>query len=133
MRSYFESVVRTIASFGPVNKIEVLRYDLAETDEKEILIYRLRLHLKDGGMVEVMERATKPQEGGLISSTKYRVHWQRADGCVVKRWDNAPHHPEVPTYPHHVHSDKEDRVAPSDHLNVLHILEEIVAHSLESP
>jgi hypothetical protein len=132
MRSYFETVVKTVASFGSVKKTDVMRYDLAETDEKEILIYRLRIHLKDGAMVEVMERAIKPLDGGLVSATKYRVHWQRADGCVVKRWDNAPHHPEVPTYPHHVHSDKEDRVAPSDHLNVLAILEEIVAHFPEN-
>lgn len=34
---------------------------------------------------------------------KYRVHWQTRDGKLRKRWDNAPHHTEVKTFPNHVH------------------------------
>ncbi|MGL4648406.1 MAG: toxin-antitoxin system TumE family protein [Caldilineaceae bacterium] len=34
---------------------------------------------------------------------KYRYHLQGPDGVFISRWDNAPHHPHVRTFPHHVH------------------------------
>ncbi|RCV64506.1 hypothetical protein C5S53_08510 [Methanophagales archaeon] len=34
---------------------------------------------------------------------KYAYHWQRKDGKLIKRWDNAPHHKGLETYPDHIH------------------------------
>ena len=34
---------------------------------------------------------------------KYAFHWQAADGLLLARWDNAPHYPSLPTFPHHLH------------------------------
>jgi hypothetical protein len=34
---------------------------------------------------------------------KYGYHWMEPDGILRRRWDNAPHWPEVSTEPHHVH------------------------------
>lgn len=34
---------------------------------------------------------------------KYSFHWQDAQGCLMKRWGNAPHHPRLDNAPHHVH------------------------------
>jgi hypothetical protein len=45
---------------------------------------------------------------------KYSFHWQAMDGCLVKRWDNAAHHPEVLNYPHHVHNGAEVNVLPHE-------------------
>ena len=33
----------------------------------------------------------------------YSYHWQRPNGEIIRRWDNAPHHPYLETYPHHIH------------------------------
>ncbi|MFN2165358.1 MAG: DUF6516 family protein, partial [Anaerolineae bacterium] len=35
---------------------------------------------------------------------KYAYYQVTASGDVVQGWDNAPHHPDVSTYPHHHHS-----------------------------
>jgi len=35
---------------------------------------------------------------------RYSFHWQDAQGKLKQRWDNAPHHPELPNFPHHVHN-----------------------------
>jgi hypothetical protein len=35
---------------------------------------------------------------------KYAYYWLTPSGEVIQGWDNAPHHPEVNTHPHHVHS-----------------------------
>ncbi|MCU0285446.1 MAG: DUF6516 family protein [Acidobacteria bacterium] len=32
----------------------------------------------------------------------YSFHWQDKEEKLIARWDNAAHHPEVRTYPHHV-------------------------------
>ena len=33
----------------------------------------------------------------------YRYHLQDAENALVRRWDNAPHYPDLPTFPHHCH------------------------------
>ena len=33
----------------------------------------------------------------------YSYHWQNSEGEMIIRWDNAPHHKEVKTYPYHKH------------------------------
>lgn len=34
---------------------------------------------------------------------KYSYHWQDRSGCLLSRWDNAPHHRDILSYPHHRH------------------------------
>lgn len=34
---------------------------------------------------------------------KYSYHWQKSSDGRAMRWDNAPNHPEISTYPHHLH------------------------------
>ncbi len=36
------------------------------------------------------------ETSGEIQLSKYRFHWQDAQGNLKKRWDNAPHHLELP-------------------------------------
>lgn len=36
-------------------------------------------------------------------SRKYAYQWMEGDGRLRRRWDNAPHWPEISTAPHHVH------------------------------
>jgi hypothetical protein len=37
---------------------------------------------------------------------KYAYFQVTPDGQIIRGWDNAPHHPEVDTYPHHLHMSK---------------------------
>lgn len=43
----------------------------------------------------------------------------------VFRYDNAPHHPEIVTFPHHKHVGSQDRLAPSDQPSLSHVLAEV--------
>lgn len=57
-----------------------------------------------------------------------RVHYAYTyirDGQRVFRYDNAPHYPEILTYPHHKHIGPEDRLAPSDQPSLAQVLQEI--------
>ena len=39
----------------------------------------------------------------LDGKRKYSYHWQDANGNIISRLDNSPHHREISTFPHHKH------------------------------
>ena len=122
LKSYFEQVTDILSVIRQIKSIEIIRYDLDETELKEILIYRLRAVLKNNDLIEIMERVTALKKTGMFETTKYRVHWQNSGGQLIKRWDNAPHHFEITSHPHHVHDQSEENVKESDYKNVLGII-----------
>ncbi|MCX8027949.1 MAG: DUF6516 family protein [Thermodesulfovibrionales bacterium] len=58
-----------------------------------------------------------------INERNYSYHWQSADGKMIMRWDNANHHKNIDTYPHHVHHT--DNILPSCHISCEEILNHI--------
>lgn len=44
------------------------------------------------------------KEYNSFDSYLYSYHWQDADGSLRIRWDNAPHHRELRTFPDHKHA-----------------------------
>lgn len=50
------------------------------------------------------------QQGEVIITEGYNFHWQNPNGLLIKRWDNAPHHPELNGFPDHVHDASEGNV-----------------------
>lgn len=83
-------------------------------------LFRYRLILHDGGLLEMFERFQVVE--GKAQVAKYSFHWQDAAGQLRKRWDNAAHHPEVPTYPHHVHDTAETNVLPHGSIDAKEVL-----------
>lgn len=95
---------------------------LREEAQGELGLFRCRITLHDGSLLEMFERFQIVGENAQI--TKYRFHWQDAAGRLVKRWDNAAHHPEVLTYPNHVHEGSEENVLPHEAISTT---EEVLA------
>ena len=64
-----------------------------------------------------------------IVKVKYGYHYQnRLTDMRIFRYDNAKHHPEVKTFPHHKHSGKEtvpDKVVESEEISLKDVLLEI--------
>lgn len=54
---------------------------------------------------------------------KYSFHWQDKDKNRIRRWDNAPHHPELENFPHHRHLEGE--IKPSSGTDFRDVLAEI--------
>lgn len=96
--------------------------DYAETGNG-IAQYRCRVALLDGSLLQCVERARAEPDGLLIE--RYSFHWQRADGSLIRRWDNAPHHHEISSFPHHVHVGDESHVLPHDAVNIFQVLEAV--------
>jgi len=92
-------------------------------------LFRYRLTLRSGGLLEMFERFQVVE--GRLHVAKYSFHWQDADGRLRKRWDNAAHHPEVPTHPHHVHDGAEAEVLPHEPISAEGVLAILATEAAE--
>ena len=68
--------------------------------ERELLIQG-RLCFWDGSLLEFSEALI--EQGVVLLKTDYSYHYQSSDGTLIFRYDNAPHHRHVSTFPHHKH------------------------------
>jgi len=65
---------------------------------------KLRLTLTDGSFLDIW----------LSTDGDYAYHWeQRRQRGRLYRWDNAPHHPHVGTFPAHFHDGDETTIVES--------------------
>lgn len=107
---------------------QVIHWTVArEEAQGDMGLFRYRLILRDGGLLEMFERFRVVEE--RVAVAKYSFHWQDAAGQLRKRWDNAAHHPEVPTHPHHVHDGTETDVLPHAPISAEEVLAIIAAEA----
>jgi hypothetical protein len=90
-----EANLRKIVSEYPdlVKTIEQLEI----TEEGYISKLKAKLRFFDGTILWVREVWQKEV---IIA---YSYYWLRPDETVIIGWDNAPHHREVKSFPHHKH------------------------------
>jgi len=110
---YFD-VVERLFLLSPV----VLSFDVKEREERlQEGFIRVRAVFSNGDLMEAFEFVVARPDA--IQTLTYRIHWQTADGRLKRRWDNAPHHAEVLTFPHHVHLDTAEGVAASEPMTIV--------------
>ncbi len=117
--SYLHKVEVSLAAYSWVKSVEVLRCDIEETDIEEILVYRFRISLKEDGLLEIMERVVYFKHDAKLQVKAYKYHWQDKRNRLIKRWDNAPHFPDIESFPDHMHMGEENVVMPSKPMTVL--------------
>jgi len=94
---YLSRLYDTILSRSEI-QIEAIHLERLAEDQGLIAA---DLRFFDGSLLSFDERVHV--ERGRVVKIKYRYHYQRADGTLVFRYDNVPHHPEVFTFPDHIH------------------------------
>lgn len=62
---------------------------------------RIRVRLANGGLLEINEAVIV--ESGALVWLGYRYHCQDAQNRLVFRYDDTPHFPGLPNFPHHKH------------------------------
>jgi hypothetical protein len=123
---YLAWIKSLIALCPVVTELNILREDTQ--GNKGLWRYRLTLH--DRSLMEMFEFFEI--ESDRVTVIKYSFHWQEEDGKLIKRWDNAAHHPEIETYPDHVHDGSEDLVfayQPVGFEEILQIVSELISSS----
>lgn len=108
IEQYLRELDELISASPEVIDVQIIRRSVWDTELEKVALYRYRLKMSDRSLLELTERLV--EEKGTLSIKRYRHHWQSPDGQVIKRWDNAPHHPEIDTFPHHLHDGSESNV-----------------------
>ena len=88
---------------------QILRQEISSVDGK----WRTRATTSDGGQAEFFLYLAESR--GQVELLRYSFHWQDGQGRLRRRWDNAPHYPDLPNAPHHIH-DANGQVRPADGL-----------------
>ena len=117
---YFVSIERGLSQNPQISKIEE-PITLLTSDDYNGLI-RCRVTFWDGSFLDIYEGIST--ELGYPVRINYAYTFLRNDQRVF-RYDNAPHHTEIATHPHHKHISLKDRLAPADQPNLSQILAEI--------
>ncbi len=121
IQEYLQELDESISAAPEVVHVEILRRTVWDTGMEVIGLYRYKLSMSDGSLLELMERLV--QERQSVTVTKYRCHWQDKEARIIKRWDNAPHHQQVKTFPHHRHDGSETNVVSHEAVTGLEVLE----------
>ncbi len=82
---------------------------------------RVRLRFPDQALLEISEAVVFM--AGKLCWLCYRYHYQDPSAGVVFRYDNAPHHPEIPTHPDHKYT--ADSVLASSHPSIEQVVLEV--------
>ncbi len=119
-RDYFAEVQGLIRSVSFVHTSD-LRFEQVDTSE----CYIRGVLLLDGSLeLHIAEYVVTEPE---LSRPKYRYHLQQADGALLARWDNAPHHRALNGFPHHRHSN-DGSVYPTQTMDLDAVLKEVIAY-----
>ena len=116
---YFSEIQSLIRSSIFVENVDV-EY---EVKSRGIGIVHGLLGLIDGSTLQFMELANIKSD--KVVHLKYRFHLMNVNGEMVFRYDNAPHHPEVATHPHHKHVKGEKVPRRSEEVGLKEVLLEI--------
>jgi hypothetical protein len=118
---YLSRLYDTILSRSEI-QIEAIHWERLPEDQGLIAA---DLRFFDGSLLSFDERVHV--ERGRVVKIKYRYHYQRVDGTLVFRYDNAPHHPEVSTFPDHIHIEgRVEAAEPPDLSKVLRRIDELL-------
>lgn len=93
-----------------VKDYEILDYK----EGKSFYFLKIKARLIDGSILYIREFVSEEEYN-------YSFQWQR-NGKLIVRWDNAPHHKDLKTFPHHKHVGSKDNVQPSREISLEDIL-----------
>lgn len=104
---YLDSVKERLLTDPIVVGFQIRRERRTATDGH----LRVRVAILDGSLLEFSEYAERTPDGQMQVAV-YSYHWENAEGRLICRWDNTPHFPNLPDFPHHVHDGRTGAILP---------------------
>jgi hypothetical protein len=98
-----------------IRDYNVIKFNL--TGESYQLI--LQVNLIDGSILHVRDYLF------LDGLRKYSFHWETPTHECIVRWDNAPHHQIMDTFPYHCHRRKDKSIEACPPINLDKVLNSI--------
>jgi hypothetical protein len=94
IRDYFSEVEKKLEEIKWLIKKKTTEFNLVSEE----------MGIVKGKIVFVNNYALDFRELVSEEHTDYRVHFMNGNNRLIKRWDSAPHHKEITTFPFHVHT-----------------------------
>lgn len=120
IKEYFERIQTLIIE---LSRVEVERYE-EQVFSHERGNLRIRIRFFDNSLLEISDTVLIKEEVFIWLS--YRYHYQKADGSTIFRYDNAPHHRELSTYPDHKHIG--ESIVEAERPDIEQVLDELKKH-----
>ena len=111
---YFERIKKRIAKLEWL--IERESIDTEYDEDADVGIISGIITFKDGSVFHFKEVL-------LGKNRQYRFHYMDGRNNLISRWDTAPHHKELKTFPYHIHLP--DCVKESRPVKLIDVLDEI--------
>jgi len=111
---YFETVKKRIARLEWL--IERQSIDTEYDEDADVGVISGNITFKDGSVFHFKDVL-------LGKSRQYRFHYMDERRNLICRWDTAPHHKELKTFPYHIHLP--DGVKESRLVKLIDVLDEI--------
>ena len=116
--AYYQSLLSIIAQFPHIHSSDVA----LDKRTSQTGLIRGDLYYADGSRLhfrELIELQT------TIVRHMYSYHYQKADNSLIFRYDDTPHFPDLPNFPHHKHDGSQNVVITTSALTFEQILQEI--------
>jgi hypothetical protein len=115
--AYLTEVELALVSSPIVTEYHIVR-SWANTDDGYI---RVRATLTNGDFLEGAEYFAL--HGDQVVTVDYRYQWMDGDQKVLRwRWDSTPDHPDLESFPYHVHVSGEEIVVPGHSMSLIDLL-----------
>ncbi|MDH4164548.1 MAG: DUF6516 family protein [Nitrospirota bacterium] len=121
MRAFVEQIEKTIGASPIVLSSHVERHYGPSDDT---LYLRGTVHFIDATVMDFSLFVMRGPRGIIVD--KYRFQYMTKSGRMIFRYDNAPHHPALSSFPHHKHISS-DKAVPSTMPSIKDLLNEISA------
>ena len=111
IRRYFTRVRRAFQRLSPLIKSESVEYELVSED---LGIIRGEVIFLDATRLDFRELVTK-------QTMDYRFQYMDGNDVLISRWDTAPHHREIRTFPYHLHTPQGE--SESEKMSIVKVLD----------
>ena len=117
---YFERVRKRLSDLQWLIKRE--RIDVEWDEDANVGMVGGRIRFMDGSIFHFRDVI-------LGEERHYRYHYMDEENSLIYRWDTAPHHKEVDTFPYHLHLP--DGVKACEEVDLIDALDEIERNIVE--
>ena len=117
---YFSKVQRKLEAIKWIIIEQSINFDFV-SDEMGIITGKLVFI--DKSILDFMELVS-------VKGVEYRFQYMNQNKELICRWDSAPHHKEVPTFPYHLHTKK--GVKESKKINFIDLLDIVTEKVIEN-
>ena len=116
IKKYFKKIEQFLEKFTHIIENYILNKEKL-SDEKGLIDGEV--YFNDESRLDFMEAVDTSKKG----KNKYSYHYMDDDKKMILRYDNAKHHREILTFPHHKHT--KDEIIPSEEPELKDVLSEI--------